>query len=80
MKVKGLISKLSAFDPQQKVLCYCEDEDILPEKHGFRVFEIDSVDRTEAEAMRGKEGLPYFKLGKSENSKAYILIEITTDF
>lgn len=32
MKVKDLLSKLSTFDPDVEVLCYCEDEGVLPPK------------------------------------------------
>ena len=80
MKVKDLLSKLNAFDPEQDVLCYCEDEGIQPPKHGFRLFEINAVDLTEAEKTRCEDGIPSLRLGKSECSAPHVLMDITSDF
>ena len=80
MRVKDLLSKLSGFDPEQDVVCYCEEEGILPSKHGFRVFEINDVALTEAEKTRSEDGIPSLKLGKSERSEPHVLIDITSDF
>ena len=80
MKVKDLLSKLSGFDSEQDVLCYCEDEGILPRKHGFRLFEIDDVTLTDAEKTRCGDGIPSLKLGKTERSAPHVLIDITLDF
>jgi len=80
MKVKDLLSKLGAFDPEQDLLCYCEDEEILPPKNGFRLFEINEVDLTEGETTRGRDDIPSLKLGKSECSAPHVLIRITSDF
>lgn len=80
MKVKDLLSKLSTFDPEQEVLCYCEDEGILPPKHGFRIFEINHIDLTEAEKRRCEDGIPSLKLGKTEHSAPHVLIDVTSDF
>ena len=80
MKVKDLLSKLSSFDPEQHVVCYSEDEAILPPKHGFRLFEINDVAMTEAEMTRSEDGVPSLKLGKTACSTPYVLIDITLDF
>jgi hypothetical protein len=80
MKLKDLLSKLSGLDPEQDVLCYCEDEGILPPKHGFRLFEINGVTLTEAEKTRCEEGIPSLKLGKTECSAPHVFLDITLDF
>jgi len=80
MKVRDLLSKLSAFDPERDVLCYCEDEELLPPKHGFRLFEINDVALTEAEKTRCEDGIPSLKLGKTDCSGPHVLIDITSDF
>lgn len=80
MKVKDLLLKLNAFEPEQDVLCYSEDEGILPPKHGFRLFDIDHVDLTEAEKTRCEDGIPSLRIGKSECSTPHVLIAITLDF
>ena len=80
MKVKELLEKLSALDPNQDVICYCEDEGVATPGHGFRLFEITSADLKEAEKTRGEDGIPSLKLGKTEHSVPHVLIEITSDF
>ena len=80
MKVKDMLSKLRGFDPEQDVLCYCDDEEILPPKHGLRLFEINDVALTEAEKTRCEDGIPSLKLGKTEGSAPHVLINITLDF
>ena len=80
MKVRDLISKLSACDPEQDVLCSCEDEEVLPPKHGFRLFDVTEVGATEAEKTTCEDGIPSLKLGKTESSAPHVLIEITADF
>jgi len=80
MKVKDLISKLDTFNPEYDIFCYCEDENLLPDNHGFMLFDIDDVEQTEAEKTRIEDGTPYLKLGKSQSSVPHILIQITSDF
>jgi len=80
MKVKDLLSKLSGFDLEQDVLCYCEDEGFLPPKHGFRVFEINDVALKEAEKIKREDEIPSLRLGKTECSAPHVLIDITSDF
>lgn len=80
MKVKELIAKLNAADPESDVLCCCEDEGTLARGVGFKLFDIDHIDSTEAEKTRLEDGTPYFKLGKSDNSESHVLIDITADF
>jgi len=80
MKVKELIEKLRVFDPDQDVICYCEDEGVTTSRHGFLLFDINSVDIQEAEKTRCENGVPSLKFGKTEHSVAQVLIEITSDF
>lgn len=80
MKVKELLAKLKARDPEQDVICYSEDEEGLPEGHGFRLFEINGIDVTDAEKTRLDDGTPYLKLGKTAHSRRQVLIDITSDF
>jgi hypothetical protein len=80
MKVKELLEKLRAFDPEQDVICYCEDEGVLTPGKGFQLFEIASVELKEAEKTRSKDGVTSLKFGKTERSVAHVLIEITSDF
>jgi len=79
MKVKELLEKLRAFDPDQDVICYCEDKGLTTSGHGFRLFEISNVDMQEAEKTRCEDGVPSLKFGKTEHSVAIVLIEITSD-
>ncbi|MHC4216519.1 MAG: hypothetical protein ACYSWP_24475 [Planctomycetota bacterium] len=80
MKVKELLEKLRAFDPDQDVICYCEDEGVKAFGHDVSLFDISSVDLQDAEKTRTGNGVPSLKLGKTENSVANVLIEITSDF
>ncbi len=80
MKVKDLLAKLRGFDAELEVLCCCEDQDILPQKHLFRLFEVDGVDLTDALKTRGADRVPSLELGKTEHSTPYVLIDISSDF
>ena len=80
MKVKELISKLSAFDSELDVVCYCESEDVLTQGHGFRVFWIDHVDSKEAERVRCENDIPSLKFGKSEDSLPIVFIDVISEF
>jgi hypothetical protein len=80
MKVRELMSKLSAFDAEHEVLCYCEDEELLPNGHGFRLLEINSIKVTQAEKTRGNDQIPSLKLEKTPKSMPYVLIDVTADF
>ena len=80
MKVKELLEKLRGFDPDKDVIFYCKDEGVVPHEHGFRLFEIASVDLKEAEKTRSEDGVPSLKFGKAELSVPHVLIEITSDF
>ena len=80
MKVSELISKLKALDPGSDVVCYCEDESIVADDQGFRLFDIVDAATQDAEPIRLNNETPYLKLGKTESSVRQSLIEITADF
>ena len=80
MKVRELLEKLSDFDPEQDLICYCEDRGVTAPGHVFRLFDISSVDLREAEKTKCEDGVPSLKFGKTEHSVSNALIEITSDF
>ena len=80
MKARELIEKLKQQDPNFEVLCYSEDNDLLPPNHGFRLFHIENVTDVEGEMVRIDDQIPYLKFGKSPISQKLAIIEITSDF
>jgi len=80
MKVKELLEKLKAFDPDHNVICYCEDKGVVNPGHGFRLFDITNIYMKDAENTRVKDGVPSLKFGKTEYSLPHALIEISSDF
>ncbi len=80
MKVKDLIKKLSSLDPGLDILCYSEDEKLLPEGHLFRLLEIESVDIAVGEKCKGSDGVGSLKLGQSALSEKHVTINVTCDF
>jgi len=80
MKVKDLKAKLDRLDPEMEVVLLCEDERIRQDGNSFVLFDIQSVDVTEAETTRLDDGRPYLKLVKSDYSSKLAVIGITADF
>lgn len=80
MKVRDLVKKLQSFDQDVDVLCSSEDESLQRPNELFRVFEIQSVELTDAEKRRGSDGIASLKLGKTDLSQPHVLIDITTGF
>lgn len=80
MKVKDLLHKLNKLDPELDVICYSEDSDLLPPKYLLRLLDITGVSVIDCEKMRGDDGIPTFKLGKSSASSKHAAIEVTSDF
>ena len=80
MKAKDLLSKLSSFDPEIDVLCFCEDDQFATDNHIFRIFEITGIEKVDAEKIRGVDQFPSLRLGKTGNSTPHALLEITLDF
>ena len=80
MKVKELISKLTALPQDRDVLCYSEDGGLLEAGHIFKLFELTSVNLSEGQKTRGEDGVASLKFGSSKYSEPHVLIEITSDF
>lgn len=80
MKVKELLEQLRRFDPELDVLCCSEDEGLLAPNHHFRLLDICSVSTVEGEKVRGEDGIPSMKLGKTPHSQPHAVIDVTVDF
>ncbi len=81
MKIKELIDALSAFDPENDVLCYCEEENISAPNHcSFRLFDIENIDVSDAEMIKDNNYIPSLKFGKTKHSIPHVLINIVSDF
>lgn len=80
MKVKELINKLGQLNPDTDVLCYTEDEALLPKGQLFRLLDIESVSEAEGEKCRLDDNTPYMKLGKGSASQKHVFIGVTGVF
>lgn len=80
MKVKDLLNELEKMDQNSEVVCYTEDETLLDEGYTFKIFLVESVDVLTGERQKGEDHVPTFKLGKSENSKSHVSLNITGNF
>ncbi len=80
MKVKDLMDKLRRLDPELDVLCFSEDEALLPPNHMFRLLDIEHVSTIDVEKSRGTDGIPSFKIGRSDKSTPHAIIEVVADF
>lgn len=80
MKVHDLIEHLQKFDPNLDVLCWSEDENLLGKKRGSATLDIVSVDCTEAEKVKSKDGRPNLRFKKSATSKKLVLLTVISDF
>lgn len=80
MKVGELIDKLKRLDPKLEILCYTEDAAFLPEKHLFRLLDIEGVDVSEGERCRTDDRIPTLKLGAGPHSEKLAFLNVTADF
>jgi hypothetical protein len=80
MTVKELISKLSKLDPELEVLCYSEDDELVPPGHLFRLLYIESVTVNDAQRRKGDDGIPSLKFVKTEHSEELAFLNVTVDF
>ncbi len=80
MKVIDLIKKLQSFDPNLEVICYTEEEELLPKNHILRLMNIEDIQVTEAQKVRGDDGLPSIKLGQSNLSEKIVFINVVGQF
>jgi hypothetical protein len=77
--VGELAQELSQFNKDYYIACYTEDQSQLAPGHLFRVLSIESVSTKDAELVRGDDGIPTFKFGKSPTSRKIVLLEVTAD-
>jgi hypothetical protein len=80
VKVKELLAKLSELDSNLEVVCVCEDADVAVADRGFRLFDVNAVDVTEAQRVRLDDGTPYLKLGRTDLSERLVVLDVTADF
>lgn len=75
MKVKELVAQLEQQDPELEVLCFSDDEEILPVDEVFRLFKIESVTGSDTEDKEDESVSPPGKLPRRENQ---VTIQITS--
>ena len=80
MNVKELIKELEKQNPEDEVLGYSEEEELLAPKHGFRLLYIESVDTLEGEPVRGSDDIPSMKIGRGENAKRFVTLNVVGTF
>ncbi len=80
MKVREIIDKLKVLDPELEVVGYTEDEDLLVAGHLFRIFLVESISVCEAEMTHTEDGLPTFRIGKTQSSKQHLVLNMTGTF
>ena len=81
VKVRELIKKLQQFDQDLEVLCYIEEEEeIIKKGHRFRLLQINDLATTEGDKIRGDDGIPSIKFGKTDHSEKIVTIDITSIF
>lgn len=79
MKVKELIEQLEKQDPELEILCFSEDEDILPEGEAFRMFKVESVTDTGV-VNKDDANQPAPTSGRTPIAENNVTILITSDF
>jgi hypothetical protein len=80
MKVKDLIAALTKLDQNLEVYGYTEDDSLATKDHPSRIFFLDSVEVSAAEAYRNGNHAPAFKFGESDKSRNIAFVNLTTDF
>lgn len=81
MKIGDLIKKLEILDPNLEVICFCEDEAVLPSsRHSARFFEIDDIEKADGTRQRDKDDIPGIKYGSSSSSESFALMRVSADF
>ncbi|MCC7419828.1 MAG: hypothetical protein IT428_06090 [Planctomycetaceae bacterium] len=80
MNVRDWIARLQKFNGDEPVVLTCEDANIRGEGRLFRLFDIDDIQITEGQLVRGDDGIPSVKIGRSSDSQSICAIDITADF
>jgi hypothetical protein len=78
MKVGDLISALSQYDSDLKIIFYREDE-TLDSNMGYELYDFVSLDTTTAETERLDDGTPYLNL-KNMTAAKKLILELSSDF
>jgi hypothetical protein len=73
MDVGTLIKTLQAFDPDLKVTCFCNDDELFA--GGSALFQISGAKRTDAEPVRLNDGRLHVKFEKSAHSEPMVILE-----
>lgn len=79
LTVRELIAKLSALDPDVRVVFYTEDEEFHTPGHGHRLLDVIEISETDVETYCGDDGIPGMRVGKLPQSVPTAIIELTAD-
>lgn len=79
MKVGELVTSLKKYDSNLEILCYSEDEDLVPKGKGFLLLDISATHIIEGEGFR-LDKKAHLKLEKTLNSQEYVVLDVTSDF
>jgi len=79
MKVKELIGKLTAIDPQLDIVCIFESQEELGISNCSSVLEIENVESLYAMCTR-IEGKPCLTFYKHESAELIAVLSVTSDF
>lgn len=80
MKIRVLQEKLSKFDPELEVICYCEDEESLVDGRMFVLFDVTDTSEVKAEKTRLDDGTPYLKFHEGSAQERLVTLVITSYF
>ena len=80
MKVRELQKALSKLPPDMDILCWTEDEAIVPRGHLFRLLNVESVETVKGERTRDDDLVPTLKLQDSDESEVVAILNVTSDF
>jgi len=80
MKVKELVSELTKCDQELEVLSFSDDQDLVLQKHLFRILEIARIGVAVGERHRGDDLIPTLKFVRSPKSEKIVLIKLLAIF
>lgn len=80
MRVRELQEQLGRLDGDLELLCYTEDEGLQAPGYLFRLLDIEAVGTTEGEFVRGDDDVPSLRLGKSDVSQTFAILEVVSKF
>lgn len=80
MRVHELIHELSKLDPDLRVACWTEDEELLSDGEFFRILEIESVSTVTGETLRDEKHRVTMKIGAGERATTLATLTIVSQF